>query len=164
MDRFGLVLALELVPESAKKKNLRYLLSEEEWDRIRWEVYRRAGRKCEICGKENTKLECHEQWYYDDESLIQRLIGLQALCSLCHAVKHFDIPGDEDGCRMEHFMEVNDWRDSDAITRYMRQEIDDFEERSCHDWELNIDWLEIWEKKYEFRVRPKTAQEMLRSL
>lgn len=36
-----------------------------------------------------TRLECHEEWEYDEENGVQRLSDLRALCTWCHKVKHW---------------------------------------------------------------------------
>ena len=35
------------------------------------------------------RLECHEEWAYDEATGEQRLLGLAALCTRCHHVKHW---------------------------------------------------------------------------
>lgn len=36
------------------------------------------------------RLDCHEEWEYDEESRTQRLSKLLALCTPCHRVKHWE--------------------------------------------------------------------------
>jgi 5-methylcytosine-specific restriction endonuclease McrA len=36
------------------------------------------------------RLECHEEWKYDEENRIQRLSDLLALCTWCHQIKHWN--------------------------------------------------------------------------
>jgi hypothetical protein len=62
------------------------------WDNIRKDVYRVAGHKCDVCGYQG-KLFCHEVWMYDDVKHIQKLSGFEALCELCHSVKHIGLAG-----------------------------------------------------------------------
>ena len=49
-------------------------------ERMVQEGWRQPGR---------VSLQCHEEWAYDDETLVQKLTGLVALCSRCHLVKHW---------------------------------------------------------------------------
>jgi 5-methylcytosine-specific restriction endonuclease McrA len=83
-------LTIELVPKTSWCKNLRNELTQEDWDVLRKEAYRRAGYECEICGGRGEKwpVECHERWEYDDAANVQSLSGLVALCPKCHRVKH----------------------------------------------------------------------------
>ncbi len=43
-----------------------------------------------VCGVPSSIrcLDCHESWEWDDESGVQRLVALVALCERCHRVKH----------------------------------------------------------------------------
>lgn len=83
----NLKLYIELVPKTCWYENLRKILSEDEWDKIRKQSYSEAGNKCSICGTEG-RLNCHEIWEYDDKNNIQSLKGFQALCDNCHNIKH----------------------------------------------------------------------------
>jgi hypothetical protein len=84
------ILTIELVPESLWNMNVRAVVSKDEWDIIRKEVYKKAGYRCEICGGVGDKwpVECHERWEYDDKKRVQKLVGFIALCPNCHMVKH----------------------------------------------------------------------------
>lgn len=77
------------------------MLRKSQWDQIRRSVYEDYDYRCGVCQVEprNTqvegirqlrkqRLECHEVWEYEDESSIQNLKGLIALCEYCHRVKH----------------------------------------------------------------------------
>ena len=60
----------------------------EKWHQLKENLYQREGNKCWVCGKENTYLEAHESFEYDDKSRIQKLVGIHHLCRLCHKIKH----------------------------------------------------------------------------
>ena len=81
-------LRMDLVPKACWNSKLRKLMPQSRWKNVRREVLERAGHTCEICGAKD-KLNCHEIWEYDDKNHIQRLVGFQAVCDLCHHVKHF---------------------------------------------------------------------------
>lgn len=92
-----MMLRIELIPSNSYGNNLRKLLRGCTWDRLRYHHYQAAGHRCECCASERiplgtprnpSRLECHEEWEYDDEIRIQKLVGLVALCSLCHQCKH----------------------------------------------------------------------------
>lgn len=55
IDYSLLPLQIELVPKTAFGENLRKLLTQNEWDKIRKAVYQRANYKCEICGEQGNK-------------------------------------------------------------------------------------------------------------
>lgn len=81
-------LNFEMVPDGCWHSNLRTVLSPAAWNAVRKAVYARAGGRCEICGRSGVRLEAHEQWEYDEERGIQKLVGLVALCGNCHTTVH----------------------------------------------------------------------------
>lgn len=88
-------LTVDLVPRSQWGANLAQALKGARWDTLRKETYRRAGGRCEVCGGVGSRhpLEAHEVWEYDEESGIQRLVRLIALCPACHEVQHIGRAG-----------------------------------------------------------------------
>jgi len=138
-------LTVELVPKDQWGANLRSVLPKADWDRLRKAQYKKAGYVCEVCGGKGPRhpVECHEIWYYDDETNIQRLDGLVALCPTCHAVKHlgrtFAIG---QGTRaLNHLMRVNEWNQTDA-EYYVEAVFEQWSQRSQHTWTLDISWIE----------------------
>ena len=100
------------------------------------------------------RLECHEVWSYNYDTLIQRLAGLVPLCTLCHQVKHWrwveqgrtpvfwssarelaeDIEGQPHRITLEqHFMESNDC--GLALMRAYVREIS-----TVHLWRSRYEW------------------------
>lgn len=138
-------LTIELVPKTAWYKNVRSEVSKDRWDKLRKECYRNANYKCEVCGGTGPKwpVECHEIWHYDDVNKKQTLTGLIALCPDCHTVKHpglAEIQG-RFNVVIEQLMSVNDIEYWEA-TSYVEQAFDVWRERSEHQWELDITYLE----------------------
>ena len=80
-------LTAELVPKPIWFANLRKAVRRSQWDRIRRAAYRAAGECCEVCGARG-RLSCHEKWKYVDNIGVARLVGFEALCDLCHGVRH----------------------------------------------------------------------------
>lgn len=108
-----LKLAIEPRPHSTWGVTLASLLPEKEWNKIRFECYREADYKCEICGNVNEQLHCHEVWGFDDRKKIQRLSTLLCLCRTCHDVKHFGrssqvYPKDYQRKLIRHWCKVNE--------------------------------------------------------
>jgi len=85
-------LTIELVPRTIWFSSLYQIYKRndrlDKWRKIKKELFKQEGQRCWICGKENTRLEAHEFWEYDDEKHIQRLVGIHHLCDLCHKIKH----------------------------------------------------------------------------
>ncbi|KKN12041.1 hypothetical protein LCGC14_1020410 [marine sediment metagenome] len=84
-----LKLAIEPIPASTWGRSLANLLPQKEWDKIRFECYKDAGDQCSICGDVSYSLHCHEQWAFDNRKKVQRLVGLECCCEICHDVHHF---------------------------------------------------------------------------
>ena len=102
-------LTFELVPDGCWYTNLRSVLPPKLWDKIRFEAYKKANGRCEICGVKTSRLEAHEIWNYDEKNALQTLEGVTALCRRCHEVKHIgraQLLGKGNDA-MEHFMKVN---------------------------------------------------------
>ena len=145
MNFNNLNLTIELVPSTSFYKNLRKILSKQQWDILRRESYRKANYRCEICGGkgQNHPVECHEIWHYDDENLIQRLNGLISLCPPCHEVKHIGyagISGNFDRAVIQ-LSKVNHISTNDAHL-YIQKVYDLWEKRSLKQWEIDISWIE----------------------
>jgi hypothetical protein len=82
---FGSGLFVDLVPQSCWFTNVRSGVAPAEWDRVRRMVYRRAGDRCEACGRTadraaGIQIEAHERWAFDDARRVQVLRRLICLC------------------------------------------------------------------------------------
>jgi hypothetical protein len=138
-----LKLSIELVPRTSWYNNLRKVIPQEEWDKIRKRSYKDAGHKCTICGA-NGKLNCHEVWNYNDEMHVQKLEGFIALCDMCHHVKHIglagilDLQGKLDYEKViEHFMKVNKCAER-TFEEHRKIAFDEWRERSKHGWQVDL--------------------------
>ena len=136
-------LTFELVPDGCWYTNLRSVLPPKLWDKIRFEAYKKANGRCEICGVKTSRLEAHEIWNYDEKNALQTLEGITALCRRCHEVKHIgrtQLLGKGNDA-MEHFMKVNGCSQSEYHetlgeaneTHQRRNRIDG--------WRTDISWL-----------------------
>ncbi len=90
MKQAKLKLTIDLVPETSWFKSLRTQMPRSQWDKLRKQVYVKAGNLCHICGADG-RLSCHEIWAYDERRHVQTLKGFRALCSMCHHVTHFGL-------------------------------------------------------------------------
>jgi hypothetical protein len=142
-------LTVELVPTTSHYDNVRTNVKRSVWDKLRKASYEKAGHKCEICGEvgKNDKVECHEIWNYNDETLVQKLEGLITLCPTCHSVKHI---GRTQGIQELHPSGVSYFeiaiKKVISVNAMTPQEVSDYfresarvhRERSKHQWELDI--------------------------
>lgn len=138
-----LKLTAELVPKTSWYNNMRKVMSQSAWNKLRKATYAEYGGRCGVCEAEG-RLNCHELWEYNDESHVQRLTGFVALCGLCHFVKHLGFAGilasegklnyDE---VVAHFMRVNNC-DRKAFDLHSRRVFDQWQERSRHEWTIDL--------------------------
>ncbi len=148
------LLTVELVPSTCWFSNVRDHVPKKTWDFLRKSTYKQAKYRCEVCGGRGDKwaVECHEIWHYDDLNYIQTLSGLTALCPSCHQVKHIGLAGLRGyGERAEaHLAKINGWT-REQTDAYLKTVWDTWQERSGHDWSLDLDWLNC----YGIDVNPK---------
>jgi len=135
---------VQLVPATSFGQNLRALLCEADWDRLRRATYRAAGYRCEVCGGRGPDhpVECHELWVYDDQAHVQRLERLVALCPDCHAVAHIGharVTGRDRAAR-NHMARVNGWTGS-QVDGHLAKAYTVWERRSRHPWSLDLEHL-----------------------
>ncbi len=113
MTKISLVLEIEFFLSPLWGMGPRPVMGQENWDIVRKQAYRDSGYACGICITSG-ELEAHEVWEYDDINHIQKLVGIIALCPLCHMVKHFGLSeiraekGELDLQKVtQHFLRVN---------------------------------------------------------
>lgn len=134
-------LTIELVPKTCFYSNVRSEVTRTQWDIIRHQVASRAYNACEICG-DDSRIECHEIWNYDDKKLIQKLVGMIALCKSCHMVKHMgyaNVSGNGEKA-IAHFIKINKLTRNVAY-KYIEKVFDIWEQRSSKKWKLDISHL-----------------------
>lgn len=141
-------LTIELVPSTCWYANVRTNVSAADWNRCKAFVRERSGDRCEICGGSGRKwaVECHEVWDYDDVQHVQRLVGLIALCPMCHKVKHIGRVTVAESMEslmrcFAHLATVNGWPDPMVSSDYVDQAFRVWAERSRHEWTLDISYL-----------------------
>jgi len=145
-------LTIEMVPRTCWMSNVRSCVSEQTWDTIRKDCYRKAGNVCEICGGVGSRwpVECHEIWDYNDRARTQTLVNMIALCPSCHEVKHIGLAGVRGrlSIALAHLAKVNCW-DRKTAEKYLREARDIWEERSDHEWALDLSFLDKLGVKYK---------------
>jgi hypothetical protein len=133
-------LTIELVPAGQKSQTLDLLLPPRKWEDLRSLCHRRAGHICEICG--DHPVECHEVWEYCDSTLVQRLVGVVALCAECHRVKHMGqaFASGENLRAIRHLMRVNGWK-MQVADQHIAKAFTLWAQRSQKAWTLDLSWL-----------------------
>jgi hypothetical protein len=140
---------VEIVPLTCWQSTVRSYLTDHYWRKLSREVADETGRRCEICGGRGRQhaVECHEVWAYDDNQHVQILLRLQALCPMCHYVKHlgrsFHLGYGEQACG--RLARLNGW-DAATTNWYVDAVFKQWEERSNHEWGLDLTTLgEVYE-------------------
>lgn len=139
----------EMVPMTAWGSNVRDHVRQSEWDKIKEWCYKRAGYHCEVCGQNGKlqgrahRVEAHEIWHYDDNNRIQTLLGLIALCPSCHKSKHYGraISVGDDKFVRKHIKSINAHWTWKQVFDHCRDAISKWQERSMHNYTLNMDYL-----------------------
>jgi 5-methylcytosine-specific restriction endonuclease McrA len=143
----ALRLQIELVPASCFWSNVRSNIEEADWDRIRKIVFDKANHLCEICGGKGKyhPVECHEVWVYETPAFVQRLDFFQALCPMCHEVKHLGLAGLRGTWRraFKRFTSMNQLDEKTAVgieNAVFKQ----WEIRTDSYWKLDVKHLQQW--------------------
>jgi hypothetical protein len=139
------------LPEPTRGSNLRDILRKADWDRLRTQVYKRAGQRCEGCAAQSTTPDggrrrpgCHELWTFAHRRgrPVQRLDGLVGLCPDCRRVQDIgraEANGERD-LVVAHLRRVNGWTVAQAeeeIARAKRV----YKQRLLDDWDLDLSML-----------------------
>ena len=140
-------LTIELIPKTSYYDNVRSILPQKEWDRLRKKSYEKAKFKCEICKDKGTNqgyrhdLECHEIWEYKKDGT-QLLKDLISLCPRCHQVKHIgrSMKVGLNKKVTEHIMKVNKWTEKET-KNYIGYVFQEHKLRSKQKWEINLSVL-----------------------
>lgn len=101
-------LTIQPIPADSRRASLANLMPHDQWDRLRRSVYSKARHRCQICGREG-RMYAHEKWYFNEETGVQYLMGVEALCQDCHDVKHlfFIRNSPRRAILLRHFLAVN---------------------------------------------------------
>lgn len=142
----------DLIPVTSWGSSLANLLTWWSWETIRAPVMARCGNRCQICAaRPEAGLECHEIWAYSlppagarqEVVGVQRLIGLAALCPLCHEMFHLGFAGLRGrGARAKaRLMALNRWHDAD-FEAYRAAMVCRYESRSQWRWILDLSFVQ----------------------
>lgn len=132
---------VDLIPSTAWHSNLHNILMRSSWDALRAETEAGVGG-CQECGIKSG-IECHELWDYEQETGVQRLVSLDALCWQCHETRHLGFA--QVSGRLEVVFDrlcvANRIRD-DERKAYLDLIFGLFSYRSRFEWDLDVSILE----------------------
>lgn len=126
---------------------IRSCVTEQDWERLRRPILRRAGYRCEACGDGEDRatsrlLEVHERWHYNNDTGVQTLRRLICLCSPCHLVTHLgyaNVTGRTEEA-LTHLRRVNGWDDGKTYAHVYASE-QQWLDRSARTWTLDLSML-----------------------
>lgn len=155
-------------PSYAQKKTVRNTIPRSLWDAVRSHVQEKNDYKCQICGYADAeKLQAHEVWGYDEEKFLLILEDVQALCRMCHDLKHYFHVAlrikDEDLRKRvmndlrDHFMKVNNCN-QDVLKEHLRErkfkQTSTFRNMSADEMEAHIEREKfLKEQDWKFVIR-----------
>jgi len=133
----------DMLPSSSWEANLRTVLTQAEWDRLRKFCYQSAGHTCIACGSRGEPhVEAHEAWRVDEATNTQYLTGLLCLCPTCHKAKHLGYAN-----RLGLLPQVlarlqwlNDWS-RETLSRELAAVEQRQKELSARKWRLDLSFL-----------------------
>lgn len=147
-------LSIQLVPQTCFYKNVRQILTPEQWKYICRMVYSKYWYQCSICSGvgDQHPVEGHEIWEYDDVNNIQILKDIVALCPMCHLTVHFGYSQlqNKDDLTLQHFMKINSISKKKAL-QYIKNCFKIWKQRSTKKWTLDLSYL----KKYGLEIKEK---------
>ena len=102
-------LTVELTPRTVSGKSLSTMLTTDEWDTIRQDVYAKYNHTCPHCSAPADR--ANVLWHYNMNTRIQTLVGIEATCAQCGLVSHDQAVQDErtDDMAHQHLMQTNGW-------------------------------------------------------
>jgi Domain of unknown function (DUF5710) len=144
----GNKLYVDLIPKTAWFKNVRSMVYEPEWHRLRLHVYFRARHCCEACGvntrdpQNRTRMEAHERFSYDETTGMQTLRRLVGLCRECHEATHMGLAqargrGGEAAAHLQRVTGMSD----DEVAKHVTAAFHLWQRRSAQDWTCDISML-----------------------
>jgi hypothetical protein len=144
-----LTLAIKPVPKSLHGVNLRKLLTQTQWRKLRQSVIDRDGSSCLTCNSIPDRIYAHEDWEYDttQKPAVARIGRIALQCWHCHACEHFmhTLIMVEDGSYggqvideiVAHFCKVNGVG-PEVFEAHLNGAIADWERLSELDWKVDF--------------------------
>lgn len=136
--------SVELIPETSIYDNLRSVVKKSVWDKLRKATYAEYHHSCGKCGSEVKPLDCHEIWEFDDEIKQQKLIGLIAVCRMCHLIIHHGRANTliqqgilDREALIQHFITVNRCSREEYM-EHVNEAFSQWRERSNSKWSVDL--------------------------
>ena len=133
-------LTVELTPRTVSGKSLSTMLTTDEWDTIRQDVYAKYNHTCPHCSAPADR--ANVLWHYNMNTRIQTLVGIEATCAQCGLVSHYQAVQDErtGGMAHQHLMQTNGWTLA-QVQEHLTHAMAQYEMRSAVSWTMDASWL-----------------------
>lgn len=133
-------LTVELTPRSVSGKSLATMLTSDEWDAIRHDVYTKYNHTCPHCSAPADR--ANVLWNYNINTRIQSLVGIEATCPQCGLAAHYQAVKTDmtDDMVHQHLMQVNDWSLA-QVKVHLAEALSLYEMRSSVGWTMDASWL-----------------------
>lgn len=106
-------LSIQMVPKPLWGKNLRKVVTKEEWGRLCQAAVEFYKHQCCYCKASLYKksFHLHEEWLYDDCNLVQIFYAYRTVCRECHMAVHLghSMSIGTGAFALAHLAEVNGW-------------------------------------------------------
>lgn len=133
-------LAVEMTPRSVSGKSLATMLTTDEWDSIRHDVYTKYNHMCAHCATPADRVNV--LWDYNMDTRVQSLVGIEANCPQCGLTTHYqavNTPQTDDMVH-QHLMQTNGWTLAQVET-HLKEVLALNEARSAVTWTMDASWL-----------------------
>jgi hypothetical protein len=137
---YPLPLTVEFTPRSVSGKSLSTMLTADEWDHIRHDVYAKYAHTCPHCSAPADRVNV--LWEYNMNTRIQSMVGIEATCPQCGLTLHYQAVKDEktDDMMHQHLMQVNGWTLAE-VEAHLAEATAKYEVRSAVAWTMDASWL-----------------------
>lgn len=133
-------LNVKLTPRSVSGKSLATMLTVDEWNDIRRDIYTKYNHTCPHCSAPADR--ANVLWDYNMNTRIQSLTGIEATCPQCGLASHYQAVKNvqTDDMIHQHLMQVNDWTLA-QVEAHLAEVIAEYELRSAVSWTMDASWL-----------------------
>jgi hypothetical protein len=111
-------LEIALIPKSSWYKGIRTILTNDQVEKLRGQLFAKANNICQICEVHTESLFFTEEYKFDDIYLTQTLVKFIAICEDCHLARHMGLATIKGkySRAVKHFQKVNDLSINEAKT------------------------------------------------
>ncbi len=136
-----LKLTIDMLPKGAWNNDLSRTLPKKDWDTLREHCYKKANKKCQICGYETDELDAHEIWEFNKTNQTQTLKDIIGICTKCHGVKHFrnSIRLGYGNQAKAHFLHINKCSEMEFANHLNKSLIEYEELNKVYRWKMIVD-------------------------